>query len=383
MVVTVIIDSNNTLMPSYFFHVEFELYDSDSDSDSDSPLLAAEAETETEAEAEASTASTGKVAAETEAKAGEAAEAPSSLSSPSPSPSPSIYIPQPGTDIFRSKLPDTGVKKTEKRKRESLSSSRNLGFVGLQGHHSCRDYKKGGNGNKGGKGRDRVDEEYTEAKLQDTGSKAKNVRDWRFGKVSIESIDMKRASVIESHAGGGKKDEGGGTGGTGTGTARAGPATLGQFVPAETATTDVGWGVVHLYRDAKETPALENTVASLRQKDYNRNKAESTPDASFREKDCTTLCLLAVPSYMTSSDLLGFVGERTREDVSHFRLIRTARANKYMVLMKFRDAGRARVWQREWNGKLFNSMEVSSPDLGKVEKRLTFSSNLSSQKIVM
>jgi hypothetical protein len=61
---------------------------------------------------------------------------------------------------------------------------------------------------------------------------------------------------------------------------------------------------------------------------------------------------------MTPSDFLGFVGEPTRENVSHFRLIKTSRANKYMVLMKFREAKRAREWRKQWNGKAFNSMEV-------------------------
>jgi BRCA1-associated protein len=61
---------------------------------------------------------------------------------------------------------------------------------------------------------------------------------------------------------------------------------------------------------------------------------------------------------MTPSDFLGFMGEQTREEVSHFRLIRTSRANKYMVLMKFREAERARAWRKEWDGKAFNSMEV-------------------------
>ncbi|CBF85985.1 putative RING and UBP finger domain protein [Aspergillus nidulans FGSC A4] len=85
--------------------------------------------------------------------------------------------------------------------------------------------------------------------------------------------------------------------------------------------------------------------------------ARRGPLASQAEYDCTTLCILAVPSYMSASDLLGFVGEATMDDVSHFRMIRTARANRYMVLMKFRSGKKAREWQKEWNGKVFNSME--------------------------
>jgi BRCA1-associated protein len=128
----------------------------------------------------------------------------------------------------------------------------------------------------------------------------------------------------------------------------SGLATKGEFIPSDLKDTEVGWGVVHLYRDGQETPGL-----------YDDDGA----GGDFKEEDCTTLCILAVPSYMTPSDFLGFVGEHTREDVSHFRLIRTARANKYMVLMKFREAKKAREWRKEWNGKTFNSMEVSCSSL--------------------
>lgn len=123
-----------------------------------------------------------------------------------------------------------------------------------------------------------------------------------------------------------------------------GLATKGKFIPSGLKDTEVGWGVVHLYREGQETPGL-----------YDGSDATSN---NFRQEDCTTLCILAVPSYMTPSDFLGFMGEQTREDVSHFRLIKTSRANKYMVLMKFREAQKAREWRKEWDGKAFNSMEA-------------------------
>lgn len=175
------------------------------------------------------------------------------------------------------------------------------------------------------------------------------VTDWRFGKLSVRSIDME------------ERPEGGADLGIRPKTLATKPlapgsiATKGKFVPSNPRDTDIGWGVVHLYRDTKETPALLDDAASSTGSDT--SKDGEILAAPFNEDECTTLCILAVPSYMTPSDLLGFVGQQTREEVSHFRLIRTARANKYMVLMKFRDAKKARVWRKEWNGKLFNSME--------------------------
>ena len=166
-------------------------------------------------------------------------------------------------------------------------------------------------------------------------------RDWRFDTISILSIDMNTSNANDglsrtrskslkrpSHA-----------------PNAGGLATKGKFIPSDLKDTEVGWGVVHLYRDGQETPGLYDDIDEA--------------GKEFYEEDCTTLCILAVPSYMTPSDFLGFVGEQTREHVSHFRLIRTSRANKYMVLMKFGDAKRAREWRQEWDGKAFNSMEVS------------------------
>ncbi|KAI9741275.1 MAG: hypothetical protein M1834_002992 [Cirrosporium novae-zelandiae] len=143
------------------------------------------------------------------------------------------------------------------------------------------------------------------------------------------------------------------------GVAAGGPATKGKYVPFESKDVDGGWGIIHLYRDAEETPGLYD---DHHRKDAYYNKpglqsSDSSHEIAFREDDCTTLCILAVPSYLTPSDFLGFVGEKTRDEVSHFRMIRTARTNRYMVLMKFRSPKKAREWRKEWNGKVFNSME--------------------------
>lgn len=156
-------------------------------------------------------------------------------------------------------------------------------------------------------------------------------RDWRYEAVEIESIDM------ESTRG----KSGAGTGG--------GLHTKAVYSPSNPKTTEVGWGIVHLYRDAEESSLLDDSTA-LR-------KSTAGSDNEFKEDDCTTLCILAVPSWMMPSDLLGFVGDQAREDVMHFRLIRTGRANKYLVLMKFRSAKKAREWQKLYNGRLFSSAE--------------------------
>lgn len=149
--------------------------------------------------------------------------------------------------------------------------------------------------------------------------------------------------------------------GKGIGSAISGHHMKGRYEPVQGHDTTEGWGIVHLYRDSEETSALyKDSVyrSSDLWSDGIRNAGSGKPNPPPKDEECTTLCILAVPSYMTPSDFLSFVGEETRSEVSHFRMVRTSRANRYMVLMKFKNGKHAREWQHEWNGKVFNSMEV-------------------------
>lgn len=169
--------------------------------------------------------------------------------------------------------------------------------------------------------------------------------DWRYDRISVESIDMESNLADGGMA---NTDQQAPT--------SNGLATRGRYVPSNPKITEFGLGVIHLYRDAQQSPGLvDDTLFSTSD---GGSDLETDKDKAFADNDCTTLCILAVPSYMTPSDLLGWMGEQTREQVSHFRLVRTARSNKYMVLLKFREANWAKQWRREWNGKLFNAMEV-------------------------
>jgi BRCA1-associated protein len=163
-------------------------------------------------------------------------------------------------------------------------------------------------------------------------------------------------------------------------------ATKGKYVPLDHKTSESIWGVVHLYRDAEDTPSLYDQSdlryslarhASLqldaggsvsgsdggRQLAYRGGNGGSggrdAGEDQVPSEDCTMLCILAVPLYLSPGDFLAIVGEDTRDAVSHFRMIRTSRANRYMVLMKFRSGTKAREWQKEWNGKVVNSLGVS------------------------
>ena len=197
-----------------------------------------------------------------------------------------------------------------------------------------------------------ISDELSNLSLQARGMMA---RDYRLDSISIEGTDM-----IDMKSAKSKNPEEEDHINKGIGTSTNGPQTKGRYVPLDKDVRNSAWGIVHLYRDVDETPGLdEDSLRELQQQQQrstNLKNALSQPVP--KNTDCTTLCILAVPSYMAPSDFLGFVGEESRNQISHFRMIRTARANRYMVLMKFRHGREARHWQEEWNGKVFNSMEV-------------------------
>lgn len=182
--------------------------------------------------------------------------------------------------------------------------------------------------------------------------------DKRLDEMSVQSIDM---MPPEHAARSSEAQDDQITRGIGSST--SGQRTKGKYVPLDNGASESAWGIVHLYRDADESSSLYDDVPppkTSRSRHGGHSKETSSLGGPASDLDCTTLCILAVPSYLAPSDFLGFVGEETRDEVSHFRLIRTARANRYMVLMKFRNGKKAREWRKKWNGKVFNSMEVRS-----------------------
>ncbi|KAH6680293.1 BRCA1-associated protein 2-domain-containing protein [Halenospora varia] len=202
-------------------------------------------------------------------------------------------------------------------------------------------------------------------------------KDWRFGEVRVEGFDMGPSRTDrDSDGGGGGRMGMARTRGESSGSALAlgmnadGRVTKARYEVVEGKNTEVGWGIVHLYRDGEETPGLGMGVGESGAETHTHNAEErhipstdtgglksKDKQAGGNEEDCTTLCIPAVPSYLTPSDFLGFVGEKTRAQVSHFRMVMTGRMNRYLVLMKFRDGHEAIKWRQEWDGKVFNSME--------------------------
>lgn len=187
--------------------------------------------------------------------------------------------------------------------------------------------------------------------------------DWRYDRIFMQIIDMAHnAAAVVTQEG---QKQGGSQITNGMAAGPGGSATKGRFQPLSLEEEeDLGWGIIRLYRDNEETPGLYNDtlVGKGSKGGRTRTHQDNRHESPFRDEDCTTLCILAVPAYLTPSDFLGFVGEKTRDEVSHFRMIRTERSNRYMVLMKFRSGRRAREWRKEWNGRAFDGMEVCHDD---------------------
>ncbi|KAI9337030.1 BRCA1-associated protein 2-domain-containing protein [Zopfochytrium polystomum] len=128
--------------------------------------------------------------------------------------------------------------------------------------------------------------------------------------------------------------------------------TSGSFVPFQKGHTRLNAGILHLYRDKSEV--LDITPDStIKLGDGNVSRSE----AADMKGSGTILAVLAVPSYMTSQDFLNFIGP-SGKPISHLRIIRDSLPNRYMVLIKFRDAKGADSFYRQFTGKQFSSIDA-------------------------
>ncbi|KAI1327367.1 glycerol-3-phosphate acyltransferase [Xylariaceae sp. FL0255] len=184
----------------------------------------------------------------------------------------------------------------------------------------------------------------TESDTQGTANPcAATLKDWRFGPVSVESIDiddeMTPHSTLAAAA-------------VGPSLGSAGKATKARYTEAQ-----LGWGIVHLYREGDETPELQLPL-------HGDGRDES-------QLDCTIVCIPAVPSYLSPSDFLGFVGDKWKDQISHYRMVMTARMSRYLVLMKFRDSKQAQIFGREFDGRVFNHIEPETCNIAFI-RSITF-----------
>lgn len=256
---------------------------------------------------------------------------------------PATFIPPPNLNLFSEDLPDhtpaagrslLATRNPLGRPQSDLSQERNLHQATRRTAEDQSEERTFDVAEAEGQPRQVI------LKAEESARASQSDADWRFGRVAVESIDMtpKPGAAISPRQ-----------------QVPTGGSTLrGNYLLSDAKTTELGSGVIHLYRDGQPIPDQES-----------RHNAKETytglldEDNAYVDREGTTLCILAIPSYMTPSDLLGWLTEGTLEQISHLRLVRSERSYRYMALMKFRDAIEARDWQSRWNGKLFSSMEVN------------------------
>lgn len=108
----------------------------------------------------------------------------------------------------------------------------------------------------------------------------------------------------------------------------------------------LGYGVVRLFRDYERKLKTAD--------DGNEKHSGSLQSVTG---DGTMVAIIAVPSYFSVPDLLSFVGNEAKSNVSHYRIVKSQTPNRFMFLMKFRNKEKAEAFQKSYNGKNFNSME--------------------------
>ncbi|GEQ68488.1 hypothetical protein JCM33374_g2156 [Metschnikowia sp. JCM 33374] len=102
----------------------------------------------------------------------------------------------------------------------------------------------------------------------------------------------------------------------------------------------LGHGAIRLFRDFDDGSSSANKKS-----------------ASVDSYDDTMLSIIALPTYFTATDLLGFIGDHYMEFVTHIRVLKSEKPNRFLVLLKFNDALKAAEFQYHFDGKPFNSME--------------------------
>ncbi|TSM28100.1 BRCA1-associated protein [Bagarius yarrelli] len=102
-------------------------------------------------------------------------------------------------------------------------------------------------------------------------------------------------------------------------------------------------GIMHLYKTNKMTSLKEDVRRSA------------------------MLCVLSVPTTMTSHDLMKFVAPYN-EVMEHMKIIRDSTPNQYMVLIKFATQADADSFYTTCNGRQFNSIEDAVCQLVYVER---------------
>lgn len=103
----------------------------------------------------------------------------------------------------------------------------------------------------------------------------------------------------------------------------------------------LGEGIIRLFRDFEDSEECDPLKS----------------DQLSNQGDDTMVSIIALPTYFTATDLLGFIGDYYMEFITHIRILKSEKPNRFLVLIKFNDMVKAAEFQYHFDGKQFNSME--------------------------
>ncbi|CEG69813.1 hypothetical protein RMATCC62417_05821 [Rhizopus microsporus] len=84
----------------------------------------------------------------------------------------------------------------------------------------------------------------------------------------------------------------------------------------------------------------------------------------------TVLCTHSIPFHISIPEFLSFIAP-VETHVSHYRVIKEANKDTYMVLMKFKESQAANIYFEQYNNRLFSSMEPETCQVLYVESAET------------
>lgn len=114
----------------------------------------------------------------------------------------------------------------------------------------------------------------------------------------------------------------------------------------------LGDGNIRLYREFEEDETSLELLSPI-----SSASPEPSTDSNATEGDDTMVSIIAVPTYFTATDLLGFIGDSYMRYITHLRILKSEKPNRFLVLIKFNDILKTAEFQLKYNGKPFNSME--------------------------
>ncbi|GAA5841921.1 hypothetical protein JCM9279_003153 [Rhodotorula babjevae] len=162
----------------------------------------------------------------------------------------------------------------------------------------------------------------------------KAVLDFRFGPLHIDSIyhpePRGMAPLVSPRLASATLPGGGG--GNGGGAARP---------PESSGTTDLYFGMIHLYRELGAEPSST----------ADKRKAKE-------EDDGRAVGLVSVPGVLNAAALLEFIAPAL-DDVEQVRMLRDATPNRSLVLVRFHDAAKANEFRRMYDGKPYHDSKDS------------------------